>query len=80
MTCIIQETENRNYLREDGGWTSDFNEALEFTTIRQTLEHKRRLNLPEATVLVFRDKHVYRLEQGTLVPLRPNLELVPVDL
>ena len=80
MTCIIQEPRNRFFLTESGAWTSDINEAMEFKSVRQTIEHKERLQLHHATVLVFRDKSVYRLDpEATLHHSEDKPEFLPVD-
>jgi hypothetical protein len=82
MTCLIQEPTNRFYLTADGRWTSDFNAAREFSSIRETLECKERLHLHDATVLVFRDKRVYRVDHNEIVPIgseRMDIELEPRD-
>lgn len=81
MTCIIQETRNRYFLAEDGAWTSDINEAVEFPSLRETIEHKRRLHLDEATILIFRGKEVYRLDEAATRSLSVDNgpDLLPVD-
>ena len=69
MTCMIQEPRQRLFLSEANTWTADFNQAREFPSIRESLRHKHALHLDDATVLVFRDKRVYRVEQDEVVPL-----------
>ncbi|HMJ89269.1 MAG TPA: hypothetical protein VK530_05610 [Candidatus Acidoferrum sp.] len=69
MTCIIQEPEQRLFLTNENAWTSDFNQAREFNSIRETLQHKQQLHLDDSTVLVFRDKRVYRLEHDHITAL-----------
>ncbi len=82
MTCIIQEPRNRFFLTESGAWTSNINDAVEFQSVHQTLEHKQRLQLSDATVLIFRGKSVYRLDSHAANRVShedPLANLFPVD-
>ena len=73
MTCIIQERCNRFYLTTSGNWSSDLNEAREFPSLHETIAHQRDLLVRDTTILVFRGKLIYRLEQNMMVPVCPAL-------
>ncbi len=68
MTCVIQQAETKLFLTEQGDWTSDFNGALEFQTVRETLRYKTSLHLDDAAVLIFDERHVHRLDES-MMPL-----------
>lgn len=59
--CVIQQDSTNFFLTAAGDWTSDLNQAVDFTSIREATAFREERDAQDSHVLMFRDRRIYRI-------------------